>query len=118
LFVISHLFVLCSDNAQTRRLVTLQNKNADLATVLVLLAITFSPKRVLAPATEKGDGETGVLLAAADGKCKVFTKSVKITGRVLWQEGLPSQNDGNWSIFKVASLWKDMDLRGCCQQLT
>jgi hypothetical protein len=39
---------------------------------LVLLAITFSPKRVLAPATEKGDGETGVLLAIGDGKRKVF----------------------------------------------
>jgi hypothetical protein len=38
----------------------------------VLLAITFSPKRVLAPATEKGDGETGVLLATGDGKRKVF----------------------------------------------
>jgi hypothetical protein len=37
---------------------------------------------------------------------------------VLWQEGLPSQNDGNWSILKVASLWKGMDSRGCCQQLT
>ncbi len=49
---------------------------------------------------------------------KFFTKSVKITGSVLWQEGLPSQNDGNWSIFKVASLWRGMDLRGCCQQLT
>jgi hypothetical protein len=39
---------------------------------LVLLAITFFPKRVLAPATEKGDGETGVLLAAADRQRKVF----------------------------------------------
>jgi hypothetical protein len=32
----------------------------------------FSPKRVLAPATEKGDGETGVWLARGDGKRKVF----------------------------------------------
>jgi hypothetical protein len=38
----------------------------------VLLAITFSPKRVLAPVTEKGDGETGVLLATGDGMRKVF----------------------------------------------
>jgi hypothetical protein len=38
----------------------------------VLLAITFFPKRVLAPATEKSDGETGVLLATGDGKLKVF----------------------------------------------
>jgi hypothetical protein len=38
----------------------------------VLLAITFSPKRVLAPATEKSDGKTGVLLATGDGKRKVF----------------------------------------------
>jgi hypothetical protein len=38
----------------------------------VLLAITFLPKRVLAPATEKSDGETGVLLATGDGKRKVF----------------------------------------------
>jgi hypothetical protein len=41
-------------------------------TALVLHAITFSPKRVLAPATENGDGETGVLLATGDGKRKVF----------------------------------------------
>jgi hypothetical protein len=39
---------------------------------LVLLAITFSPKRVLAPATEKGHGETGALVATGDGKRKVF----------------------------------------------
>jgi hypothetical protein len=38
----------------------------------VLLAITFSLKRVLAPATEKGYGETGVLLATGDGTRKVF----------------------------------------------
>jgi hypothetical protein len=38
----------------------------------VLLAITFFPKRVLAPATEKGDGVTGVLLETGDGKRKVF----------------------------------------------
>jgi hypothetical protein len=39
----------------------------------VLLTITFFPKRVLAPATEKSDGETGVLLLAmGDGKRKVF----------------------------------------------
>jgi hypothetical protein len=37
---------------------------------------------------------------------------------VLWQEGLPSKNDGNWSILKVASLWKGMDSRSCCQQPT
>jgi hypothetical protein len=38
----------------------------------VLLAVTFSPKRVLAPATEKGGGETMVSLARGDGKRKVF----------------------------------------------
>ncbi len=38
----------------------------------MLLAITFSPKRVLAPATEEGDGKTGVLLATGDDKRKVF----------------------------------------------
>jgi hypothetical protein len=38
----------------------------------VLLAITYFPKRVLAPATEKRNGETGVLLATGDGKRKVF----------------------------------------------
>jgi hypothetical protein len=38
----------------------------------VLLAITFFPKRVLAPATEKSYGETGVSLATGDGKRKVF----------------------------------------------
>jgi hypothetical protein len=38
----------------------------------VLLTITFFPKQVLAPATDKGGGETGVLLAMGDGKRKVF----------------------------------------------
>jgi hypothetical protein len=47
---------------------------------LVLLASTFFRKRVLAPATEKSDGETGVLLAAGDGKRKVFfTRNVRVT---------------------------------------
>ncbi len=49
---------------------------------------------------------------------KFFTRSVRITGRVLWQQGLPPQNGGNWSIFMVASLWKGIDLRGYRQQLT
>jgi hypothetical protein len=40
----------------------------------VLLAITFFPKRVLAPATEKSDSETGVLLAAGYGELKIFDK--------------------------------------------
>jgi hypothetical protein len=39
---------------------------------LVLLTITFFPKCVLAPATEKSDGETGVLLATGHGKREVF----------------------------------------------
>jgi hypothetical protein len=45
---------------------------AQLLCLLVLLAITFFPKRVLAPATEKSDGETGVLLATGDGRRKFF----------------------------------------------
>jgi hypothetical protein len=40
----------------------------------VLLAITFFPKCLLAPATEKSDGETGVLLAVGYGERKVFHK--------------------------------------------
>jgi hypothetical protein len=79
----------------------------------VLLAITLSPKRVLAPATEEGDDETGVLLATGDGRRKVFHEECENH----WQSVM-AQNDGNWSIFKVASLWKGMELRGCCQQLT
>jgi hypothetical protein len=52
---------------------------------LVLLSIKFSPKRVLAPATEKGDGETGVLLATGDGKRKVFHQECENH----WQSVIP-----------------------------
>jgi hypothetical protein len=44
------------------------------ASTLVLLASTFFPKCPLAPATEKSDGETGVLLAAGSGELKFFDK--------------------------------------------
>ena len=67
----------------------------------MLLASTFFRKRVLAPATEKSDGETGVLLAVGSGELKIFDKereSYCFAGGVCWQKG--SQKGKKASLMK------------------